>query len=465
MTLSIPTGRPSTSGRRRWSLLGVLLLLLAGAVAGVWWWLRPSAAVPADPPMPPDIQDAEVRHTIERARQKILDNRHSADAWGQLGMVLLAHLFDKESDRCFAEAARLHPTDPRWPYGRARIALKRDPGNALPLLRQAAAASDPRSSQESCYRLELAETLLDRQQLDEAEKLFREERRRHRANLRAALGLGLVARARGDQRAAADFLTAARASPHARKLATAQLAALARARGDTAAADAYEREAAAPPDDTTWPDPFLDQIMQLRVGHRRSEREVSDLEREHRYTEAAQRWLQLLQEHPTPDAYVGAGINLARIKDYEKALPLLREGMRLDPNNAKAHYSLAVAQFSRAEEEWQQSPGSAQAKEWLGEAVTHARRATELKPDHAFAYLIWGLALKYLDQPAAAVVPLRKGVACRPESLELQLGLGEALLESGQDREATTHLENARRLDPNDTRPIRDLERLRAKKG
>jgi tetratricopeptide (TPR) repeat protein len=133
-------------------------------------------------------------------------------------------------------------------------------------------------------------------------------------------------------------------------------------------------------------------------------------------------------------------------------LPLLREGVRLDPDSAKAHYTLALALFSRAEKEWQRSPGSAEGRDWLQEVIPHARRATERKGDYALAYLFWGLALKYLGQPVDAITPLRHGVACRSESFELQLALGEVLLATGQTAEAETHLENARRLDAKDPR-------------
>ncbi len=72
--------------------------------------------------------------------------------------------------------------------------------------------------------------------------------------------------------------------------------------------------------------------------------------------------------------------------------------------------------------------------------------------------------MKQLGDPAAAVAPLRLGVACRPELFDLQLALGEVLLETGRVQDAETHLENARRLDPNDPRPKQALQRLRQKK-
>ena len=60
--------------------------------------------------------------------------------------------------------------------------------------------------------------------MGEAEKLFRQEYDQDPNNLRAAYGLGLIALATDDDAAAEKFLTAAKASPSARKKATAQLA-------------------------------------------------------------------------------------------------------------------------------------------------------------------------------------------------------------------------------------------------
>jgi tetratricopeptide (TPR) repeat protein len=435
---------------------GVVLLLAVGT-AGGWWWHHHVAAV--DPPEVADVQDAEVRQAIDRARQRVLSQPHSASAWGLLGMVLLAHRFDREADFCFAEACRLDPSQARWPYARGLIAQKRDPNHALPWLRQAA-AGNARPEDSTAIRLQLAEALLERQELDEAERLFRDEWQKDPENARAAFGLGLIALARGDTAKARKFLTAARSNEYARKRATVQLAALARADGDIAAAKAYEQEAAALLDDPRWPDPVLDETTRLRVGRRGREREIDDLEKQHRYAEAAKAYLEELRQSPTPWAYIGAGINLARQHDYDAALPLLRQAVRLDPNNIQAHYTLAQVQFTRAERQWQQTPHSAQLKEWFREVTEHARRTTELKPDHAMAYLFWGLSLKYLGEPAAAVAPLRQGVACRPELMDLQLALGEALLETGQSTEAQIHLQNAQRLDPKDPRPSAALKRL-----
>jgi tetratricopeptide (TPR) repeat protein len=413
--------------------------------------------------MPPDIQDAQVQRVLESARQKVVDQPYSAAAWGHLGKVLLAHLFADEADFCFAEAARLAPTEPLWFYGRGVIALKREPDKAVPFLRQAVAAGGSQPESRSAMSLQLAEALQERGELDEAERLFREEQQSAPKSPRAAFGLGLIAKARGNEPLATKFLTVAQRSSSARKKATAQLAALARVRGDRETADACEQQAAGLPDDPPWPDPLLDEVVRLQVGRRGLERRVGILEQQHRYAEAAELYLRQIEEGPTAQAYAGAGINLARLRDYERAMPLLREGIRLDPGSAHARYALALALFARAERESKESPGAPQIKEWFQEALEHARQTTQRRPDHAGAYLVWGLALKHLGDPGAAVEPLAKGVACSPADLELQLGLGEVLLEVGRFKEAEVHLENARRLAPNDPRPANALKRARQK--
>lgn len=444
--------------RGRVLLVGVLLLL-AGA-AGAWWWFRPA---PPTPPMPQGIQDAEVRQAVEEARQAVLDWPRSAATWGQLGKVLLAHLFSDEADTCFAEAARLAPDDPLWPYARGLIALRRQPEKGVALLRQAV-VSGKSSGDRPAMSLQLAEAMLERGELAEAEQLFHADQESMPGNARSAFGLGLIAKARGDEPAATKLLKAAQDSPYARKRAVVQLAALARARGDARAATTYERLAARLPADPPWPDPLLDEVVELQVGRRGRERRASLLEQKGDYAGAARLYLDHLAKEPATYAYLGAGINLARIGDFDRALPLLREAVRLEPDGADGHYNLAVALFSRAGVESARAPGSEDAKGGFREAAASAKKAAELRPGYSQAYLFWGRSLKHLGEPAAAVEPFRKGVACAPDDLELQLGLGEVLLEAGRPKEAAAHLENASQLAPDDPRPVRLLEQLRSKK-
>lgn len=420
-----------------------------------WGWPRELRDVP---PLPANIQDEEVRDYLGTVRKKTHENRGSAEAWGELGLAYLANLLDRDADACLAEAARLDSNDVRWPYARAIIASKRNPPNAVPLLRQAVAATRPSAKHLATARLFLAETLLEQGELAEAEQLFRAETSTRSSEARATLGLALVARARGEEDAALELLTEAREHPSSRIQATIQLAALARTRGEIKEAEALEAETAALPDDVPWPDPTLAELSQHKVGRRARERSITELESSGDFAGAARAYLRQVDERPTAEAYVGAAVNLARLQEYDLADQYLAKAVDLDSESSKTHYTIALVNLTRGEREFANDPESPQAARWFRRVVSSAQRATELKPDHAQAYLMWGLGLKNLGETAAAVEPLRKGVACRPDLFDLQLALGQVLLEAEQKEEARKALKNAQRLRPDDPRVVRALE-------
>jgi tetratricopeptide (TPR) repeat protein len=452
------------NSRQRWYLsAGIATVVAAGAMA---WWFASRPEPPVDVPMPPDIGDPEVLAAVEAARKEVLGKPASAEAWGTLGMVLEAHLYEAEADRCFERAEHLAPDDVRWPYLRGMYAMKYDPGRALPLLRRATEARGASPGTRSAVRLRLAEVLLERRVLGEAEEIFREEWEQHPGNPRAGFGLALVALARdGRDRAAVPYLEAARHSPAARKAATASLAALARARGNTEVATRYEQELPAMPADVGWPDPVVDQILGLKVGADARVQEAARLEREGRFGEAAQLYLRRIDANgSTAKDCLGAGLNLVRAREYERGLDLLRQAVALAPGGAQTHVTLALCLLTRAERELAAGAGRERVRVWLEEAVAHAKEAARLRPDLARAYMAWGLGLKHLGKPAEAVPPLRRGVACLPADFELQLALGEALLEAHDPAGAREPLGNARQLEPDDPRLKVALERL-AKAG
>jgi Flp pilus assembly protein TadD len=301
---SPPVARPD---RGLWLWLGGALLLVGGGV-GVWWWLRPTP--PPVPTMPADVDDQEVRLALLRARQKVVDDPRSAAVWGEYGISLLAHLCYEEADRCFVETAQLEPANARWVYLRYMIATRIDPTHAFPLLRRAVELDSPAPAEQTTLRLQLADALLDRQELDEAEALYREELRLEPNNPRATYGLGMAAAARGNAELAVRLLSEARASPQARKKATAQLAALAR---DPAEVAEYDREADSLPADQDWPDAYFQAIAPYRVGQARERQDVSQLERLGRFEEAAEIHLRRSELEPnSPNNYATAGVDFVR---------------------------------------------------------------------------------------------------------------------------------------------------------
>src|SRR5271163_2574002 len=103
----------------RWRPLSIILSLacLAGAGFFTLHLLNQSKSTPTSPPeIPSGVVDVEVREALAKARQRVIDDPHSDEAWGDLGLFFRAHRIHPESLACFSEAARLDPTSPRWPY-------------------------------------------------------------------------------------------------------------------------------------------------------------------------------------------------------------------------------------------------------------------------------------------------------------------------------------------------------------
>ena len=437
--------------KRSRRLIVILVTLVAVAPVAYQYW---SGTYPAVPEVPATIDDEEIRQAIETARQKVLTQRYSAANWGQLACVFAAHHLDHEAAKCFREAARLDPTEALWLYGQALIDLKEDPKTGLNGLRRAAQLA--RSADKAALNLRLAEVLLDRQQYDEAEAILREELRLDPGSPRAALGLGQLALALGRTEEAQQLLQYAKSARPATAKALAGLAVLARQAGDTKSAEALQREQEAQNVEIPWPDPLLDRIARLQVGRVARERVVAQLERQGRYEEAAEFHLREHRRQPSATACIGAAVNLFRLHDLARAIPLAEEALRLDPQSAQAHFTRALLYFARAE----QNPTAEEAKAALLTALASARRTVELKPDHALAYLLWGLCLRHLGQAAAAIEPLQRGVTCSPGDAELHLALGETFLAIGAPAQARRYLENARQIAPDDPRLRQAIERL-----
>jgi tetratricopeptide (TPR) repeat protein len=461
----------SAPWRRNWQWwlvgAGVLALLAAGAGVGIWWWKREK---PPEPPLLTGITDPEVVEALEKSRALVLADPRSADAWGNYGTVLLAHLFDREATQCFIEAERLNPKDPRWPFARGQVAIKRDPPNGLVLLGTAAELARDRPEYRMPFTLAYAEALLEAGQIDRAAELFQSELARDPGAERALYGAGLVAVARGDDTSAARHFEAARHHPSCRKQAAAQLALLARARGDIPAAKQFEAEANALEADPPWPDPYLDRVVTLQVGQRGHQRRVAILERDGNYEGAVEAFREMARQKRTSYALAGEGVNLARIgkakndpRYYDQALPLLCEAVQLEPADSRARYTLALILFLRAERQWVADPLSVDAANGFREVVAEAKRATELKPDDAQAYRLWGLAKKNLGEPKDGIEPLRTALSIRPEDFETHLALGQCLAASGDRAGAEASLNTAKQLRPDDPRPDQELAKLKGK--
>jgi Flp pilus assembly protein TadD len=272
----------------------------------------------------------------------------------------------------------------------------------------------------------------------------------------------MLAQARGDNETALRHLSLAARSPCGRQKACARLAAVYQRLGKEDLAAACSLQAAQPPPDVSWPDPYVRECTSLAVGRQaRYQEEVLRPKAKGRGEEGLQSMRQMAQEYPGERVQIALGMMLAEAGKFEEAEPVLRHTLELAPDDVQSHYFLSVALYHQGERALRQGGDREKAMARLREAAEHAALALKLKADYASAHLYRGLCLKQLGRPGEAISSFRMAVQCRPEQPELHLHLGEALAEQGDRTEALECLQQAAQLAPDNPKIRAALERVR----
>jgi tetratricopeptide (TPR) repeat protein len=444
--------------RRSWLALAVLLL--GGTGGGLLWWQR-SARDRVEPPVI-DLEgenDPALARMIDEARGKVLREPRSAKAWGMLGKVLLANGLGESSLACFAEASRLDPAEPRWPYLRGLAQQAINPDVALPYFREAAQRVDGTGPASVAVRLRYAEALMRKGETAEAGAILRELLLVAPDHPPVLLALGTLAADANDLETAQSYLQRCAGSPLTRQRAATRLAAVSMQKGDTVAAERYRKQARHYPRDPDGPDPYAEEYKELLVGRRARLLRAEGLLRAGAIQDAVQLLGPLVDaEDAEPESYVKLGMALAMLGKYREAESVLRRALARGHDQAQGRYFLCVAVFHQAEQSG--------ARAGFEEAAAQARLALARKPDHAFAHLYLGLALNKLNKRKESLAELAQAVRISPESADPHLHLGEALLAAGQKKNGYAHLERAVELaSDSDPRPRNALKKWRQKEA
>jgi tetratricopeptide (TPR) repeat protein len=437
-----PTPAPATSKRLLVGVLVVLLVTGAGVGAYLVWRPRPTPV----PPIRTDGLDAEVAAAINQARADVEVQPQSAVAWGTLGLVLFAQDLYADCAPILAEAERLDATDARWPYFRGLAVILSQPDEGIALLERAVQLAPASVS----TRLRLAEEYWKLERIDGADAIFRALLDEDPANPRALLGHGRVLLRRGQCQDALEPLTTAAKAPTAQHSAHIALAEAYLRLGDAAAAET-ERRLAADGGDVPWHDTILAEADRFRLGLEPRLQTTMRLADQGRLEDALHLSEQALEDHPASDeAHLTRAKVLIRAKRFGDAEKELRRAVALNPNLVEGHFLLGSVLVMRKEYD-------AAERSYL--------RAIALKPTHGLA--LYNLGECRLKQPnrAGAIEAFRDAVRAHPDLAAGQLRLGELLLEDGKVAEATTHLEQAVRLDGKNDHARELLEKARKQSG
>lgn len=378
--------------------------------------------------------EARVRQALELARteleESLLEDAGNpaalAEAYGATGLLYHAHLILDPAEACYANAARLAPEEPRWPYYLGY--LHQGSGRYREAAEAYARALAARPGLATA-RLRLGETYLELGQIDRAEPLLREALAAPGLEAAARFALGRLAYARQDYDRALEWLEAALAADPGATRAHYPLALAYRALGDLDRARGHlaRRGDTAP----AVPDPLIDALSALAVGQR-------------------------LVFHAAMEAVYR--------EDYAAAAAAFRDGLARDPGNLDARVSLARALYLDGDREGARgelldvrgrAPGHGLARFLLavledeggaGElAERHYRATLDVEPAHPGAhYYLANRLMRRGDYPGAAR-HYRAALEAEPDNPYAQARLALALVQArAPHAEVRSALEAAR---------------------
>lgn len=446
--MTTPANDAPTSDRKnalhRWRPVVAALVLVVLVVLGVGWYVRQRDQGPLPPPVEMGDADLEVVQAVEAARAAVREAPRSAAAWGHLGMVLLAHTFIPEATVCLARAAELDPVDGCWAYLHAMLVLQTDEGEGLARLEKAVALC----GDVAAPRLSLAEALLERGCLDEAEEHLRQVLLTDPHDPRAHLGLGRLAAVRGQWRASREHLTRSAQRGPAVRATHVLLAEVHHRLGDEAAAGQALRQIAAG-DEAPWPDPYTEAVKRLRVGVQARVDLATHFHAQGRGREAARVLQEAVQRYPDSQlAHQALGRLLVQLGEPAAGEPALRRATTLGPETVGGRCDLGFALLRQRK---------------FHEAADCYRQAAALKPRHALAHYGLGHCLRELGDEEGALEAFRTAVRCKPDFGEGYRALGSLLAQNGRDAEAIVPLQQALQIQPDDASAKKLLEQSRAR--
>jgi tetratricopeptide (TPR) repeat protein len=413
---------PAERPRTRLRLLWIAGLAALAAIVGIALWLR-------GPNLPrPNLAgaDPELVDVIRAAEAGVSRQPRSALAWGELGLVLMAHFYRQEAVVCFQSSARLDPSNWRWPYYQAACEQWYAPDAAIVTLHEAV-SRDPAAP---APRLMLVDLLIARGSMNEARSQLEAVLESHPQNARAHLLLARVLLDQGQLDAA--LVSAGKAADHrsTRKSAAELQAQILLRQGKTAAAQDLLAVARQLPPDLPWPgDPLAEELDSRLVGKQAALQRVAGLQRAGAPDQALAVVQQAEEKHV--DLYWLLEGRL-RIEHGDPAggETALRNALAFDPDSIEVLSALAIAQIEQ--------------QKW-SEAETTLRDLLAREPGYGLAWLDLGRCLSHSD-PKQAVAALRTAVQYMPRSAKAHSELSAALAAQGQHEEAERHANLARRL-------------------
>ncbi len=445
----------------------VLAAVLAAACA-------PESETPEVPGIEGWTGEPQVAAKIEEARQAVLADPGSAQAFGRLGMIFQAHDLHTEAVACYARAAELAPDEGRWPYLAAQSMRQNDLEAAVGLFEEAAR----RGIDHPAFHVGYGDVLAQLGRAEPAQAAYRKALELDPKVTHALYGLAQLALAKGAPEEAREHLEQAAAiAPWHGQVHT--LLAQTYQRLGLAEDAARELEAAgAYPDPTQAADPVYQEVEAEAVNTLAYGSRGRRLAREGRFAEAEEQYRKVLELRTatataTAGDYSNLGGVLAGQGKIDEAIALYEKALELDDDDPYALNNLAMALAQKGEPEKAVEhlskavaiePAYPEAHHNLGlvrasqrrfsDAIEHYREALSHNPSFAAAHNDLGTALAGMRDLDAAIGHWRRALEIDPRQLGARYNLSLALVQRGEHREAVERLEKGMAIAPNSSRLV-----------
>ena len=411
-----------------WLLLGVLL------VSGVLVFVLPSRLPPIPAIMSAGL-DPAVAQLIETATAELCAVPHEATAWGKLGATLMHYEFRTEALQALAQAERLVPREPRWPYYQSFLLLEQHPLEALPKLRRTVELC---GSTPDMPRLRLGHLLLEQGHLAEAEIQFQTLLRSQPLHPVASLALARIRQQQERLAECTNALIPCLNDPHTAKAAGALLAAVQQRLGQPKTAAATAQRSESLPPDRAWLDPFWQEALQYRTGCKSLVAQATLWLDEGRFEAALPVLMTVTNRYPEDDqAWYLMGVLFNRQQRGAEAERVLREHLRLSPQSVTGQSQLAAALLAQ--------------QRYL-ESVEVLKRALPLKPSWHELHFNLGFATAKLGLVDEAIRHFRDALQANPGEPDTYVVLADLLQQRGETAEARQLLTRLQELRPGDER-------------
>jgi tetratricopeptide (TPR) repeat protein len=366
-----------------------------------------------------------------------------ANAYGELGKILMAADHRDSAEPCFLDAQALAPGDFRWPYFLAH--LYRQSGDLTRSIASFNRALQIRPDDVDAL-VWLGNLELDQGRPEAAEQKFAKALSIEPTSLSARFGLGRAALARQDYHRAVEYLESVSAQDPQASGVHYSLGMAYRGLGDAAKADAHLRLRQDRP--ILPADPLIVELGQLLES---------------------------------PQNYESRGIEALNNKDWPGAAALFRKGLELAPDHTALRHRLGTALYMMgdvrgAQDQFERvvraSPDFFLAQYSLGvllqasgrhrDAIARFSSTLKSKPDYTDARLRLASSLRRSGRVTEALLEYQRVLAGSEDNTEARIGYAMALVQLRRCEEARTRLAEAMKRYPDQAVFAHGLARLLA---